>query len=507
MFDHQWYSNPVILAAIAVGCVLQLIIARTLPEGRRTLRTHAVIAGGGLLLTLLAHWLPPLGPTGGVDVLSELLVAGWGVLLIRIVGIALFRILMPALKLGQPRILHELVFLLACTAWALVRLRSAGLNLGGIVTTSAAITAIVAFSMQETLGNILGGLALQLDKSFHIGDWVLVEDVRGKVVEVHWRHTALLTPNGEIVVLPNSMLMKSKVTVISSIDYPSARRAIKFSTYDRVPPQDVIAAVEKALRDASLPHVAHQPPPDCVVTDFAGGSTQFAVRYWLTDQQHDAPTDSSVRLHIYSALRRHEVMLARPMLDVQVDADTDTRSATLRENEIDRRVDILANLPFFAGLRLEELRSVSASLRVTPFVRDDVMTRQGAVAHWLYVLTLGEADVWYESDDGQRHFIATLKAGEMFGEMGMMTGEARSATVTARTDAECFRIDKASFETVLRARPELADELARIVSARHAGLEAARVAYGARQDDDHVGVLVRIRRFFKLPQAVAAHDN
>ncbi|MES2295618.1 MAG: mechanosensitive ion channel family protein [Pseudomonadota bacterium] len=501
MSEH-WFSSPLVLAAIVVGCSLQLLIARRLPQGPHMLRTHAGIAFLGVLLTALDYWLRPVAPGARSTVLFEIVIVGWGILFIRVALIALFRIALPALHISMPRILHEIVFVLVCVAWGLVRLHGAGLDLGGIVTTSAAITAIIAFSMQETLGNILGGLALQLDKSVHIGDWIMVDGVRGKVVEVHWRHTAMLTPNGEIVVMPNSFLMKSKVTVISTEEYPIARRTIAFATTDSVAPQQVIGAVEKALRDAALAHVASTPLPDCVVTDFVAGTTHFAVRYWLLDQQHDASADSNVRQHIHSALRRAEVALARPCLDLRVDGAPGQVDAGAHTREQQRRIQILASLPLFAGLQPAELASVAAGLRVTPFMKDDVMTRQGAVAHWLYVLVSGEADVWFEPAGGERRFVAKLEPVAMFGEMGMMTGEPRRATVTARGDVECYRIDKASFETILHARPELAGELARIIGERHSGLDAVRAAGAgapASAGSDDATLLSKIRHFFFLP--------
>ena len=506
MVEYHWYTSPVILGAIVIACVLQLLIARKLPEGLHTLRVHAGFALFGLFLTALGHWLPELSPEKGVDVLAEMAKLGWGILFIRILCMYIFRIVMPALGAGRPRILHEIVFVLACVAWGLVRLRSAGLNLGGIVTTSAAITAIIAFSMQETLGNILGGVALQLDKSVHIGDWIQVDNVRGKVVEVSWRHTAVLTPNGEVVVIPNSLLMKSKMTLISNEEYPIARRTVGFSTLDTVPPQEVIVAIEKALRGTEMKHVAHAPAPDCVVTDYVGGSTHFAVRYWLIDQLHDATADSTVRLHIYSVLRRSEFALARPVMNVHMDGEAQERSAQ-REDEIAQRVQLLSGVPLFASLHVDELHSLATHLRVTPFMKNDVMTRQGAVAHWLYVLTSGEADVWYETHTGDRRFVATLEAGALFGEMGMMTGEPRRATVAARTDAVCFRIDKESFEGILAARPELAGDLAQVINSRSSVLDAIRLEDQAAPRDDDARLLAKIRRFFKLPQPVLSHED
>jgi small-conductance mechanosensitive channel/CRP-like cAMP-binding protein len=494
----QWFANPLVLATVVIACALQLLIARRLPQGPQMLRTHAGIAVFGVMLTALDDWLRPATAGARVDMLFELVIVGWGVLFIRIVLVTVFRIALPAMGVALPRILHEIVFILVCLAWVMVRLHRAGLELGGIVTTSAAITAIIAFSMQDTLGNILGGLALQLDKSIHIGDWVMVDGVRGKVVEVHWRHTALLTPNGELVVLPNSVLMKSKVTVISTAEYPIARRTVTFSIPDTVAPQHVIAEVEKALRGASMAHVAGTPAPDCVVADFVGGTIHFAVRYWLQDQLHDAVADSNVRQHVYSALQRTEVALARPYLDVRVERGADDGEASART--LEQRIKVLSAVPLFAGLRETELASVAASLHLAPFMKDDVMTRQGAVAHWLYVLVSGEAEVWLEPIGGERRFVATLGPGAVFGEMGMMTGAPRSATVIARGDAECYRIDKASFAAILAARPALADELARIISERQQGLDAARAA-GAppHADSDNDKLLAKIRRFFHLP--------
>ncbi len=499
MSDLLWYTSPTFLAATAVACVLQLIILRKLPEGGHVTRTHAGLAAFGIGLTLLGHFVPSLGPVGRVDVLTEAVIAGWGILFIRIVLIVLFRIAMPALGVGQPRILHEIVFVLFSLAWILVRLRTAGLNLGGIVTASAAITAIIAFSMQETLGNILGGLALQLDKSLHIGDWILVDGIRGQVVEVHWRHTALLTPNGEVVVLPNSLLMKGKMTIISSPSYPTARRAVHFSVSDRIAPQEVVQAIERALRGAAMKYVATSPLPDCVVHEFSGGNTEYAVRYWLTDQLHDAVADSTIRLHIYSALQRLEVALARPYLDVRVDPEANAAGEQVRERDIDARTKVLAGVPLFAGLQGEELGSLAKALRVTPFVKGAVMTRQGEVAHWLYVLIRGEADVWFDAPDSERRLVASLEAGAVFGEMGILTGAARTASVIARTDAECYRIDKASFEEILRARPELANELAQIMSERSSGLEAVRGEHASNPAEEELKLLEKMRRFFHLP--------
>jgi hypothetical protein len=105
--------------------------------------------------------------------------------------------------------------------------------------------------------------------------------------------------------------------------------------------------------------------------------------------------------------------------------------------------------------------SIAERLVPAPFARGDVMTRQGAVAHWLYLIVAGEAEVYWEAPEGERRLLTRLPPGQVFGEMGLMTGAPRSATVVAATDVECYRLDKASFEDIIRERPALAEGMSR----------------------------------------------
>lgn len=496
-WQSQWHLG--LVSSILIAVVMQLLLSRSLSDGMQLLRRNLIFGVLCGLLYLSGRLVSAIGLASAADVLAELSILGWGILLMRLVGLVLFRVLLPALRMSTPRIMQDILFAVACIAWGLTRLRYAGLDISGLVTTSAVITGIIAFSMQETLGNILGGLVLQLDNSVRIGDWIKIDNIRGKVVEVHWRYTAVRTNDGEIVVVPNSALMKSKVDVFSSIDSPLFRRWVRFSTSYTAPPAQVVATVEKALRDAHIENVAAEPAPQCIVTDYHDGLSHFAVRYWLTDPFFDDSTDSTIRLHVYTCLQRQEFLLARPCLDVNVTNESDERNASRRDAKIDRRVQRLAAVKLFSSLNSEELTELAAGLRSANFTKNDVMTRQGAAANWLYVLVNGEADVWYESGPHERSHLATLREGDVFGEMGLMTGEPRRATVTARTDAECYRIDKKSFETILLARPELAGEFARILDERHVGLATIRQEDPSTPQVRQADLLGSIRRFFRLP--------
>lgn len=157
-------------------------------------------------------------------------------------------------------------------------------------------------------------------------------------------------------------------------------------------------------------------------------------------------------------------------------------------------------MDLFAPLAEPELRALAAQLVEAPFAAGDIVTRQGAVAHWLYLLIDGEAEVLVEAPPAAPRAVATLGPGSVFGEMGLMTGEPRRATVRAKTDLECYRLDKAGFEKILHARPELAEAMSHIFAARAAKL--ARSAEGAADDANAEAtpqtLLGRIRAFFGL---------
>ena len=140
------------------------------------------------------------------------------VALIRLFGFGVFRLLLPLLGRDMPRIIEDLAIVVAYVIYGFVQLRGAGVDLSSIITTSAILTAVLAFAMQDTLGNLLGGLAIQLDNSVRVGDWVRVDDMVGRVRDIRWRSTLIETRNWETVVIPNSTLMKSRVAILGRLE-------------------------------------------------------------------------------------------------------------------------------------------------------------------------------------------------------------------------------------------------------------------------------------------------
>jgi CRP-like cAMP-binding protein len=394
---------------------------------------------------------------------------------------------------------------LAYFVLAITLLSQSGVDLTGIVATSAVITAIIGFSLADTLGNIMGGMALQMERVISVGDWVKVDKIEGQVKEISWRQTSIETRDWDTVVIPNSVLMRGQVALLGHrLGAPrQQRRWVYFNVDFRHSPSDVIDAVQAALCAEPIAYVAAEPRAHCLLIDFKESFATYAVRYWLTDMALPDPTDSVVRSRIYFALRRAGVPLSIPAQKRYVVEESETSRAREREREVEQRAEALRRIELFHTLTEDERRELGARMKVAPFVRDEAMTRQGAEAHWLYIIRGGEADVRFTGEDGLTKKVASLGGGDFFGEMGLMTGAPRTATVFARTDVGCYRLDKESFKDILDRRPEIAEDISHILARRRAELDAVREglseeAMRQRMRNHQGDLLRRIRNFFSL---------
>jgi hypothetical protein len=426
---------------------------------------------------------------------------------INLVAIAIFDVITPALAFSVPIIASDLISGCAYVVATLGSLNSAGVDPTSVLGASAVVSAVLALSLQSTLGNVIGGVALQLDGSVKVGDWVQLENGRqGKVREIRWRHCVLETRDWGTLIVPNSSLLQSQILVLGKREgQPRQHRLwVYFNVDFRFAPSRVVAVVNEALQASAIPNVALDPRPHAIVMDLSRDGKEsfgyYAVRYWLTDLAVDDPTSSLVRQRIYMALKRAGIPLARPTSSSVFMTEEPPAARLARHRET--RVKALSDLALFAPLTDDERASIAEHLIFAPFAAGELVTRAGNVAHWLYILIAGEVDIQLREGDDTK-LLSTITAPGYFGEMGMMTGAPRAADVIARTDVECYRLDKSGFQQILAARPELAKDMSRTMAKRRAELKAARegMADDLRDsfaEEEQVRILHSVEAFFGL---------
>src|SRR5262249_11667258 len=208
-------------------------------------------------------------------------------------------------------------------------------DVSSVLATGAIATAAVGFALQDTLRSVMGGMSLQMDHSVRAGDWIRLDQVEGRVSEVRWRQTSIVTRDGDTVVIPNSHLATNSFTVIGKHGGTEirTRRWSDFEVGSGGPSGEVMRGVVAALRASPLAGVARDPAPDCLLTDVRGAQQTLAVRYWLTDLQRQAEIDSAVRRRVTTALQRKGVAFSPPAQTVLLHAQDGGRRALEQEQE------------------------------------------------------------------------------------------------------------------------------------------------------------------------------
>ena len=224
----------------------------------------------------------------------------------------------------------------------------------------------------------------------------------------------------------------------------------------------------------------------------------------MTDPRPDDLTDSDVRVHILAALQRNGIRLATDDHTIHLVEESAAHKAEVLGRETQRRLRAIASMELFARLSDSEKRYLAERLTNAPFARGDVITRQGAVAHWLYIVIEGEAEAWWQPPSGPRRLLEKRGPGSVFGEIGLMTGAPRRATVIATSDVQAYRLDKDAFQQIIVQRPELADTMSDILEKRLQRFDELEQSYFEEQHlhtqgpASSVAIGRKIREFFGL---------
>lgn len=166
----------------------------------------------------------------------------------------------------------------------------------------------------------------------------------------------------------------------------------------------------------------------------------YAVRYWILDPLRDEATNSEVRTRIHASLRRNGIPFGRPSVTYfNVATDEDSEQARQRRRR-QRAVTTLREITLFRGLTHDEQARLAEQLHYAPFSAGEFIARQGSPARSLYILQRGTVEVRILAK-GEERRVTTMEAPTFFGEMALMTGEPRQASVVATSDVVCYRLE------------------------------------------------------------------
>lgn len=356
------------------------------------------------------------------------------------------------------------------------------------LTGSAIVAAVVGFALQDTLGNAFAGIAIQIEKPFRVGHWIAVANHTGLVTEVTWRATKLRTKAGNLVVVPNSTMAKEAINNYSEPTTPT-RLEVEVGAAYQTPPNEVREAMLAAVRQA--PQVLASPAPDVLLREFTGSAITYGARFWVSDFSRDEEAMHAVRTAIYYEFRRRNIEIPYP---IQVEySREDALVDTPERREQFRRA--IAAVPVLAALPDDAHRALAGAASELLYAGGEVIVGEGDPGGSMFVVCRGTVAITIGPD---RREVAVTQAGGYFGEMSLLTGEPRTATVVARGDCTVLEITAPAFRDYVQSRPGVIDQLAEAAVARRRELDKTRAAAASSPAAESVSLRDRMRKFFGL---------
>ena len=358
-----------------------------------------------------------------------------------------------------------------------------------LLTTSAVGAVVVGFALQDTLGNAFAGLAIQSEKPFKIGNWIRVGEFEGRVAEVTWRATKLRTKTGNFVVVPNNEISKHAIVNFSEPAVPTRLELDVGASYLSTP-GDVKAAVMEAMDQVS--RVLKAPAPDALLHAFDASAVTYRIRFWIEDYEYDDEARDEVRTAIFYAFGRRGIEIPWP-IEVGYSREWPEPDAAAKQTE---REHIVGGVDLFSQLTEGQRRSIASATTTRMFGNGEAVVRQGAPGRSMFIVCSGEVSVQLEPEHRE---VARIPRGGYFGEMSLLTGEPRTASVVARGDAVVLELDAEVFRALGAADPAALERVGLAAVTRRAELNQIRETLKTvAVADAPATFLTRMKKFLRL---------
>jgi small-conductance mechanosensitive channel/CRP-like cAMP-binding protein len=484
--------DALLVVPLALLCLLALArLARVRPAFRPLVGPFAACA---LAVVVMVFSGPPAGQSWmGLLYLLPLLV-----LVVRATSLAFQWVFQRRQGAAPPSLLDSVVsVLLYGIGVAAIASQWFEVELTPFLATSAVVGAVVGLALQDTLGNLFAGIALHSEAPVRVGDWVRLGERDGRVEQVSWRAMRMRTWDGDTLTVPNNEVARHAVLNYSQPRAPHSR-VVGVGVSYHVPPNRVISVLRNVLEQVGVPD---EPPSGVRIVAYQESAIHYELRYYFHAYEDYRRMESEIHRLLWYHFRRSGIEIPFPKRDVYLHRASPAAEA--RETPAERLERALRTVDLFRPLSDAELRKVMARTRPLHYAAGERVIEEGTPGDSFFIIDQGQVLVSKRMGGAPRE-IARLMEGQFFGEMALLTGERRSATIEAATDVDLFMIDKAAFQDILAANPTIAVDISTLLSERREALTHAQddltapvmAPSGARELKNDI--LGRIRAYFGL---------
>jgi len=330
--------------------------------------------------------------------------------------------------------------------------------LTGLLAGSGVAAIILGFAGQNLFGGIIAGISLQINRPYRVGDWLQLGERFAEVMEINWRSTRLRTNDAIYLDIPNNEIVKQTIV---NLHYPTEVHAmrIRVGLEYRVPPNLVKDVLARAASSAN--GVLAHPPVKVFLVDFSDYAVMYEIKFYMGNHARINEINDAVRTNVWYELKRQRLAIPFPIRKLQLERHV---GSLVQEDHAEARA-ILRNDRLFQCLPDGHLENLLRNSKLDHFGRGEAVIEEGAEGESLFVLLRGTAHVTV-GKQGTSVRVGGLRPGDCFGEMSLLTGERRSATVRAEGDCYVIEISKPVMAEVLRDSPQCLEQLSELLARR-----------------------------------------
>ncbi|MFO7768370.1 MAG: mechanosensitive ion channel family protein [bacterium] len=398
-----------------------------------------------------------------------------------------------------PKLLRDavkLVIVAGGLGTALVRIW--GVDATALGGGAAVVTLVLGLALQNVLGDLFSGVVLQFESPFKNGDWIRVGELEGEVVELNWRATRLHSRKNVAIVIPNSVVAKAELRNFAMFTpYAAVDRYV--GTEYKEPPNRIKGAVMEAMLQCG--QVLRQPPPQVWTDEYGDSAIIYRMRFWVREFRRIPEISDEVMTNVWYAFKRNDITIPWPIRNVYMRSE----EGPTREERTEVLADLLRQVDLFTPLPRETLQGLAGKMEAKFFGRGEVLIEQGSEGESFFIVESGRVEVLVSPEEGGRPSrAAVLGPRDFFGEMSLLAGARRTATIRALEDTRVIVLDREAFAEVIEENPEVAAEMASIYYSRSDQLIRMHEESGVGEEEGpeeeaaEKALLRKIQRFFGL---------
>ncbi|WP_155742898.1 mechanosensitive ion channel domain-containing protein [Scytonema sp. UIC 10036] len=342
----------------------------------------------------------------------------------------------------------------------IIVLQSIGFNLGSLVVLAGGLGVGIGFGIQDLTTNFVSGLTLLLDRPVKVGDYVELDGLSGTVKAISIRSTIIKTLDNSSVIVPNSDMIDNKVVNWS---YESSSCCLRIPV--RVPDDSDPLAVTEALLNAAYMEsaVLSHPNPKVLFVEFGENCFKFELLVWIDRPNEREVIKSSLNFEIEYNFRQQGISLSitDPYLllqntDSNQEKNNQKSPVALSTQKQFSLSNLLRQIKYFGNFSDPELRQLIENGYRQRLRTSEVLFRENDPGDAFYIILSGAVEVYVEKIN--KH-LTNLQAGKFFGEISLMLGIPRTASIRAIEETVLFVINQNGFQKLLRDNPELYEQI------------------------------------------------